>query len=120
MTVRCSMSQVVWCAVCPSSGDVLGLASSNIDQQFSSDTWCCLLDSYAVRLRFPKNCMAMCTAAILLPSFCRLRFFLVKVLRFARGCLFIVRAGGEELFALPLTEYPDLEKTKKVHLNRTL
>lgn len=23
--------------------------------------------------------------------------------------------GGEELFALPLTEYPDLEKTRKVH-----
>lgn len=28
-------------------------------------------------------------------------------------CPFLVRAGGEELFALPLTEYPDLEKTKK-------
>lgn len=27
-------------------------------------------------------------------------------------------AGGEELFALPLTEYPDLDKTRKVHLLR--
>lgn len=26
--------------------------------------------------------------------------------------------GGEELFALPLTEYPDLDKTRKVHLLR--
>lgn len=36
------------------------------------------------------------------------------LIRFTSSHAAATHAGGEELFALPLTEYPDLEKTRKV------